>query len=147
MNDLINIQPDLLRFARSLTKNDSAYDLVQDTNIRLIEKYDQFQPGTNFRKWSFSIMYHIFCDWKRREKPTEQLNDVKVPINYDYDNFDINKAIRNIKHYETRQAVILRFKFGLKYREISQVQEDSENTVKSRVRIGRNQILVQYEKN
>jgi RNA polymerase sigma-70 factor, ECF subfamily len=147
MNDLVNIQPDLLRYAFSLTRNDSAYDLRQDANVRILEKIDLFSEDNNFRCWCFSIMYHLFIDQKRKEKPMNRGGEIKIVTKFDYDNFNLHKAIRNIIHEKTRQAIILRVKFGLKYREIYEVQQENINTIKARIRDGRKQILAQYEKN
>ena len=53
---LTRFQSDIYLYLRSLVLNpDEAADVLQDTNLVLWEKRDQFQPGTNFRAWAFQI--------------------------------------------------------------------------------------------
>jgi RNA polymerase sigma-70 factor (ECF subfamily) len=55
--------PDLKRYALSLKRNpDDAEDLVQDTLERAISRIHQFRPGTEMRRWLFTILHHIHID-------------------------------------------------------------------------------------
>jgi RNA polymerase sigma-70 factor (ECF subfamily) len=35
----------------------AAQDILQETNLVLCRKRDEFEPGTNFKAWAFSIAY------------------------------------------------------------------------------------------
>ena len=49
-------QPDIYVYLRSLVLDpDEASEILQDTNLVLWEKRDQFEIGTNFRAWAFQI--------------------------------------------------------------------------------------------
>lgn len=49
-------QQRLYGYIRSLTGNSaSSWDILQETNIVLWKKQAEFQPGTNFGSWSFTI--------------------------------------------------------------------------------------------
>jgi RNA polymerase sigma-70 factor, ECF subfamily len=62
------LMPDLMRFARSLTRNeDNAHDLVQDCVERALRKKALFQAGTSLKSWLFTLMRNIFISGKRRE--------------------------------------------------------------------------------
>ena len=67
--DLIAMLPRMRRFALSLTgRMDRADDLVQDACERAISRAHQFQPGTRFESWLFSIMHSIWHNTLRSEK-------------------------------------------------------------------------------
>jgi len=58
--------PQLRRYALFLAKDKAlADDLVQDCVARAIDRGDQFQPGTNFRAWLFTILRSVFLNHKR----------------------------------------------------------------------------------
>ena len=40
-------------------------DLLQDTNLVLIRKRDEFCPGTNFIAWAFRVAYFKATTWRR----------------------------------------------------------------------------------
>lgn len=46
-----------------------AEDVLQNTNIVVWRKLDQFQPGTDFRAWVFQICYYEICKF-RASRPT-----------------------------------------------------------------------------
>ncbi|GAC1330506.1 MAG: RNA polymerase sigma factor [Candidatus Dormibacteria bacterium] len=56
IDQLEALQPNLLRFARSLTSSAAdAEDLAQETLARAIRFEDRFEPGTDARAWLFTI--------------------------------------------------------------------------------------------
>lgn len=68
--------PDVARFARSLTRNASqADDLVQETFLRAYQGYASFQPGSNMRRWLFSICHHAWLRIAQRERRVELTAD------------------------------------------------------------------------
>ena len=55
----------LKSFAYNFTKNvEDAEDLLQDTLVKAIRYKDNFQDGTNFKGWLFTIMRNIFINKK-----------------------------------------------------------------------------------
>ena len=66
-NDLQLLLPDLIRFARMLTRNENdAHDLVQDCVERALRKQALFQAGTSLKSWTFTLMRNIFISQRRR---------------------------------------------------------------------------------
>lgn len=64
---LLAIQGNLLKFAYSLTSDrDSAYDLLQDTTLKVLDSEDKYAENTNFNGWVFTIMRNIFINGYRR---------------------------------------------------------------------------------
>lgn len=61
--------PDVERFARSLTRHDTAAeDLVQDTYLLAFRGRATFATDGNMRRWLFSICHHAWLRTTRREQ-------------------------------------------------------------------------------
>ena len=59
---------DVARFARSLTRDEvRADDLVQETYLQAMRGWHTFQPGSDPRRWLFTICHHMFLRTIRRE--------------------------------------------------------------------------------
>ena len=59
--------PHLRRYAGALTRNRADMeDLVQDCLERALSRSDQFQPGTDLRRWLFTILRNIHIDGRRK---------------------------------------------------------------------------------
>ncbi len=66
---LATLLPDLRAFARFLARDRVvADDLVQDAVVRALGALKQFQPGTNFKAWLFTILRNAFYEQARRQK-------------------------------------------------------------------------------
>ncbi len=64
---LMNLQSNLLNFAYMLTSNrDDAYDLLQDTTLKVLDNQEKYTENTNFKGWVFTIMRNIFINNYRR---------------------------------------------------------------------------------
>lgn len=64
---LMGLQANMLNFAYMLTSNrDDAYDLLQDTMLKVLDNQDKYVENTNFKGWVFTIMRNIFINNYRR---------------------------------------------------------------------------------
>ncbi len=143
----------LYSFALKLTHSrDDAEDLVSDTILRALDRWEQYRLGTNIRAWLFTILYHAFVSRKRRIDAREvQLPDdadswssldtreEEDPEESFYDSLvdeEVTRAIDALPD-EYRTAVILSDVQGLRYAEIAQILDIPEGTVKSRLFRGR----------
>ncbi|MDE7452439.1 MAG: RNA polymerase sigma factor, partial [Paramuribaculum sp.] len=64
---LMDLQSNMLNFAYMLTSNrDDAYDLLQDTMLKVLDNADKYVENTNFKGWVFTIMRNIFINNYRR---------------------------------------------------------------------------------
>ena len=67
--DLLHLLPDLRAFARFLVRDRViADDLLQDAVVRALAALPQFQPGTNFKAWLFTILRNLFYEQARRRR-------------------------------------------------------------------------------
>ena len=143
----------LYSFALKLARaRDDAEDLVSDTFLRALERWEQYHLGTNIRAWLFTILYHVFVSRKRRidAREVQQPEDTEGwamfeavgeadPEGRFYDSFlddEVTRAIRALPE-EYRSAVVLSDLQGLRYAEIADVLGVPEGTVKSRLFRGR----------
>lgn len=60
-------QARLESFIRALTGNtDAARDILQETNVILLRKARDFEPGTNFTAWAFRIARFEVMTWRKK---------------------------------------------------------------------------------
>jgi len=59
---------DVFRFALSMTRNQAdADDVVQETFLRAYRSWHTYQPGSDCRKWLFTICRNVFLRSRERE--------------------------------------------------------------------------------
>ena len=67
---------DVYRFALSLTRDASdADDVVQETFLRAYRSWHTFQPGSDARRWLFTITRNVFLRSRERERRHVDLED------------------------------------------------------------------------
>ena len=158
-NNLIREHSYSLRVhAMRYTKNeDDADDLVQDTMIKAIRFYKNFQEGTNIKGWLYVIMRNTFInDYRRNTKKnalitqTDEISSqdlmVSASANKATGTFimgDIQKALASIP--EIYATPFIRYFEGHKYQEIAEEFHMPIGTVKTRIHMAR-EMLKKYLK-
>jgi RNA polymerase sigma-70 factor, ECF subfamily len=67
---------DVYRFALSLTRDAAdADDVVQETFLRAYRSWHTFQPGSDARRWLFTITRNVFLRSRERERRHVDLED------------------------------------------------------------------------
>lgn len=70
---------DVYRFALSLTRDESdADDVVQDTFLRAFRSWHTYMPGSDCRRWLFTICRNVFLRSRERSRPTVELDATEV---------------------------------------------------------------------
>lgn len=70
---------DVYRFALSLTRDESdADDVVQDTFLRAYRSWHTYLPGSDCRRWLFTICRNVFLRSRERARPTIELETAEV---------------------------------------------------------------------
>ncbi len=119
-----------------------AQDLLHDLFEKLVEKPNQFDASRNFKAWIFTVAANA-CRKEYRHKPLLDIDEQSEEIEYDYrsvmDKLDhahfgraLKKELQNLS-YEHRCTFVLRFQEKLSVKEIGQVMDCPEGTVKSRI--------------
>jgi RNA polymerase sigma-70 factor (ECF subfamily) len=143
----------LYSFGLKLSRSrDDAEDLVSDTILRALERWEQYRLGTNIRAWLFTILYHLFVSRKRRLDAREVLapEDADGRVAFEpvgdadpegsyYDSFIDEQVVAAIEALpdEYRSAVMLSDVQGMRYAEVAVALNVPEGTVKSRLFRGR----------
>jgi RNA polymerase sigma-70 factor (ECF subfamily) len=147
---------DVYRFALSLTRDESdADDVVQETFLRAYRSWHTFIPGTDCRRWLFTICRNVFLRSRERQRPTVDLEDGEQDAvaagsvyaaarekGYDdiYARLDLAPALRDAIDELSepfRSAVILVDVEDLTYESAAEVMGVPIGTVRSRLFRGR----------
>lgn len=147
---LMETLPSLKAFSIMLTRDRQwAEDLTQETALRVLAKADQFQPGTNFKAWVFTIMRHQHIDQarrRRREATTfgdntaiENLMAVKAPQEDSMVLGELMGAIGKLNKAQ-RETLVLVVGNGLSYEEAAKVCGCPIGTIRSRLARARQEL-------
>lgn len=72
---------DVYRFALSLTRDPSdADDVVQEAYLRAYRSWHTFVPGTDCRRWLFTICRNAFLRTLERDRPTVDLEEAEHDV-------------------------------------------------------------------
>lgn len=68
-NELLECLPQMRAFAYYLVRDpERVDDLVQEATVRVLTSADQFQPGTNFKAWVFTIIRNLYLNDLRKAR-------------------------------------------------------------------------------
>lgn len=66
----------MLNFAYTLTSNrDDAYDLLQDTTLKVLDNEEKYVDNVNFKGWVFTIMRNLFINNYRKASRKATVTD------------------------------------------------------------------------
>jgi len=140
--------PNLRAFARGLVRNqDQADDLVQDVIVRALGAARQYQPGTNFKAWIFTILRNCYFNELRRNRdlirPIEaaDLEAYSTPANQQarLEFADFRRVFSQLPA-EQREALLLIGAEGYAYGEAAAICNCPIGTIKSRVGRARSEL-------
>ncbi|HEX2879242.1 MAG TPA: sigma-70 family RNA polymerase sigma factor [Polyangiaceae bacterium] len=159
--------PALMAVASRLTKNRAeAEDLVQDTCLKAVRAWHQYEPGSNLKAWCLKILKNTFINRYRRDGLARSVMDTPgndpvsdgwvghsslgalrdpestafAPMLRD----ELRRALDNIPE-EFRIVVLLADVEELSYREIAETIGCPLGTVMSRLHRGRKQLKAQLQ--
>lgn len=140
------------RFALSLTRHEAdADDLVQETFLRALRGWHTFTPGTDCRRWLFTICRNAFINqWSRKPREVEwgegdldampaaltHMQAVSEGIADVFDHIDVRPAIESAVHAlpEPHHSILVMIDLeGLTYEEAAGVLGVPVGTVRSRL--------------
>lgn len=137
---LVQCLPHLRAFARVLCRqHDLVDDLVQDSVVRALAASNQFQRGTNFKAWMFTILRNQnITTFRRKRIVPASLDDVCPEVSQAAPQEDalmiedLDHAVQQLSPLR-REALILVVVHGLSYEEAASVCGCAVGTIKSRV--------------
>jgi len=133
-------------FFKMLWKDrEKAEDFTQDLFMKIIKKPESYDPSRPFKTWFFSVANNMCKNEYRKAEvrakaaPELKYSSLKEDTNRgdkvsDNELFleELNQELAEMDQVK-RSVFIMRFKQGFSIKEISQVLECSEGTVKSRI--------------
>lgn len=142
-HELLCIQEKLLKFAVALTHNpEYAWDLVQETNVKILENRDKFENHYYPIKIGYTFIKNLFISDRRKVKqrqekavifdPEEQYKiEDGEPIQIDH---DYNYILKVLGHLDDQSRKIIKLLIeGKSYAEISKIMNIPEGTTKSQI--------------
>jgi RNA polymerase sigma-70 factor, ECF subfamily len=149
---LIDLEPNLERFAYSLTANpEDARDLLQETYLKALTYKDKFEDNTNIKAWTFTIMKNTFINNYRKavkQKTTFDSSDNQYIINgrrfeegpeSTYSHSEISKKVNALD--DDFRVPFQMHTSGYKYKEIAEKLNLKIGTVKSRIFFSRQKLM------
>jgi RNA polymerase sigma-70 factor (ECF subfamily) len=118
-------------------------ELAQETWMAVVNRASQYQPTAQFRTWLFQIARNRMADfWRRKDNHHGGLDQVAEPSVNGSDvwspDLDILDAIGRLPN-DQQDALLLHHQ-GFSHREIADLTDSLEETVKSRLRYGRKRL-------
>lgn len=146
--DIVTCLPNLRAYARSLIRNaDQADDLVQSTVVRALGAVNQYEPGTNFKAWMFTILRNCYFNELRHNRdlirPIEaaDFETYSTPANQQagLEFADFRRVFSKLPA-EQREALVLIGAEGYAYGEAAAICNCPVGTIKSRVGRARSEL-------
>jgi RNA polymerase sigma-70 factor (ECF subfamily) len=131
-------------FFRIIQDREPSEDLVQSVFYRMLKYRKQYRAEGKFTTWMFGIAHNLAVDLFRKKghvlvsketieaKNTEIQHDAGHMLEKDEQLQLVRLSIRKLD-FEKREVLILSKYHELKYKEIAEILNISENTVKQRV--------------
>ena len=156
-NNLMALQDNMLNFAYMLTSNrDDAYDLLQDTTLKVLDNEAKYTDNTNFKGWVFTIMRNIFINNYRRASRAATIVDTTdnlYHLNLSQDSglespegsFGAKEITAAINEFSDEYRIPFSMHMaGYKYNEIAEKMNLPLGTVKSRIFQARRRLQTRF---
>jgi RNA polymerase sigma-70 factor (ECF subfamily) len=147
---IVQYQYRLFRYLLYITGNrERAEDFFQETWIRVLERGHQYDGGSKFEAWLFSIARHLVIDWQRQKKaqsldaltnpedgaPLEFADDDPSPLHLILSHESKETVQASLEKLPAiyREVLLLRFQEDMGLVEIAAILSAPLSTVKSRL--------------
>jgi len=137
----------MYKVAKAILKNDDdVADAMQETALTCWEKIDTLKKDEFFKTWLIRILINK-CNAIYKQKkylfPDEKLPETAVWED-DYANIEWKQLLKNLEE-KYRTVIILYYVEGFKVKEIAEILEVSESTVKGRMVTARQNMEKLYQ--
>lgn len=135
----------LLRTCYLILKDrEEAEDVVQETFIKVFQKLDTFKENSSFFTWIYAIALNLCRDRLRKKQDMLTLedewvgeNDVEFHVEKNIDREILRKELFDMNSLY-REVMVLFYFEELSIKEISNLLNEKEGTIKSKLSRGRN---------
>lgn len=160
--DAVNLyQKSIINFHYRFTSDRfEAENLAQETFIKAYLKFDTLKNPSKLRSWLFSIARNVVIDFFRKNKNREIAFGNELIDNFietadisSHDQVEIDEISRELKKcvdqlsVQDRMLIKLLYFEGFSYKEISQILQINQNTLKSRLHRARAILLESIQSN
>ena len=143
-------QSPIRRFFLHQTLGDSQLsdDLAQDTFLKAYTHISMFRGLASFQTWLMRIAYNVFYDYTRSRKQTSDIDDVQkqTAASSIAVKLDVYAALTLLKPDE-RTCITLQLIDGYDIRQIAEITQMKEGTVKSHLSRGKEKMANYLRKN
>ena len=143
-----------------LNNHHDAEDIAEDSVLRAIEKIDTIKKPSEFPAWIRRVAENKAKDYIKKDKPTYMGEDFEYTTNDlnsdqkvlpekmadSQENIDLYKKLITKLTDDQRNALVLNRIEGYKIREIAEMLDCSESTIKSRIHQGEKKLVKEAEK-
>lgn len=162
-NEVVNAQASLKGFAYKFTGNEEeAKDLLQETMLKAMSYREKFRKGTNLKAWLYTIMKNTFINNYRKAirantiiDSTDEsyfINQTKIGNDEHpesmYNHQELQRVVEALE--DTYRVPFMMYFNGFRYKEISKKLDLPIGTVKSRIFLARQKLMLslpQYQVN
>lgn len=131
----------MYRFAVSIVRNETdAEDVVCETIVKAYEHLDDLRDPAKLKSWMMAILYNVartMCVKRKREVSIEEANLLQVEAANE--TLELWPMVMKLKP-ALRSVVILYYYTGYQTKEIAQILQIREGTVKSRLSRAREEL-------
>ena len=139
---------------RMLGNPDEAADVTQTTFLKAFENIDKFNPKFKFFSWIYRIAVNESINQINRRNRLEPLGETQAASTRGPDELVESRRVCNEVqtvllelHQDHRAVIVLRHFMECSYRQISEILQIPEKTVKSRLFSARQQMKDRLQKN
>ena len=118
---------------------DAANDVLQEANIVLWKQWDQFEPGSNFKAWSFRIAHFQYMAYRQKKIRDKVLYSDELLSKIAWEAKEVDEAYEEcaaaLEHClaplapRSREAIRLRYSDEAKVTDMAQKLRCNANTV------------------
>jgi RNA polymerase sigma-70 factor (ECF subfamily) len=129
-----------------LGDEDAAKDCIMETTLKVYKSRKQVKEAKFFKTWIIRILINE-CknELKRRNKFIELDEAIEIPIHQEPDLAFVNEELGKLP-FDLKQIIVMYFFDELNFREIGEVLQTPQSTVKSRYALALRILRVEMEK-
>lgn len=129
---------------------EKARDFFHDLFLKILETPDKFDSSRLFKPWIYRVASNMCLNEFRKASVASKFNDyiLHSPASHTgtgEKQKELNKCIRRLSH-DQRSLIVLRFKINLSIKEIAEIFECPEGTIKSRLFYATKELSNLYKK-